>query len=468
MYAFRKTGRKFANKSLNTALHREAQELLKTHYPTKRHGGHDSYFYGFLCCIYDGIEDLNEIKKVMSSFFISSTKQLVVEDEDIKEFIEHAKKQKLIEIKNGNQLNLTSEGRKLVEASFCNTLFTSHYMQILMNKHTIMILTAICLIFLSFFKILIGFQIDSQGMISEGFENLTDLIKIGIIYLVAFYFKKDKLASVIIIGLMLITGFTLLWDSIEKLFNPLPIIPTIQAYLIGGCSIALNYGLMYGKSLIGRTSGNLSLLSDSKDSELNVKISLGVLIGLTFAIFHFYFVDAIVGIIISILIFKEGIEVLREILAKEEDFDITEIKVAADQIYENRLTGYLLGSIRREKISQADLIKKFETGLKHGRLYYRGFADFFYNNLGADIVEKHLNKLIKQDMIEKIEDSLILTKKGQKMFFNLKIKEYKERMENVDVGNVFNVHQLYCIAFIIILILLILYANQINSLLAGI
>lgn len=104
---------------------------------------------------------------------------------------------------------------------------------------------------------------------------------------------------------------------------------------------------MFLKGMVGRTSGNLPFLSDSKDSALNVKLSAGVLIGLTFAIFRYYFVDALVGIIISILVFKEGLEILYELTKKEEDFDITSIKVYADNVYDNRLTGYILGSIRR-------------------------------------------------------------------------------------------------------------------------
>ena len=87
--------------------------------------------------------------------------------------------------------------------------------------------------------------------------------------------------------------------------------------------MAMNSGLMYLKGMVGRTSGNLSILSDSKDSELNLKLSIGVLIGLTFAIFNIYFVDALVGIIIAVLVFKEGIVIIWELIKKEEDFDIT-------------------------------------------------------------------------------------------------------------------------------------------------
>ncbi|MFW9819391.1 MAG: hypothetical protein ACFFE5_07255 [Candidatus Thorarchaeota archaeon] len=106
-------------------------------------------------------------------------------------------------------------------------------------------------------------------------------------------------------------------------------------------------------------------------------MSSGDLIRLTFAIFGYYFVDSIVGIIISILVFKEGFEILYKLTRKEEDFDITSIKVYADNIYDNRLTVYILGVIRRKSISRSDLLKSFEKGLALGRKYYEGFADLF-------------------------------------------------------------------------------------------
>jgi hypothetical protein len=215
--------------------------------------------------------------------------------------------------------------------------------------------------------------------------------------------------------------------------------------------------------MVGRISGNLSFLSDSKDSGLNVKLSAGVLIGLTFAIFRYYFVDVIVGIIISILVFKEGLEILYKLTRKDEDFDITSIKVYADNIYDNRLTAYILGSIRRESISRSVLIKNFERGLILGRKYYEGFADFFYSDLGPKIAERHLDKLIEGHLIEVLDNKLVLTLKGLKIFYKAKVSEYRERAYNINLGVRFRWQNLICIIFIALFILTIIFAPQINS-----
>jgi hypothetical protein len=377
--------------------------------------------------------------------------------------LQYARKKRLITEDSDGSIYLTENGKKLVELSYYATMHASYWMNLLFNEKIILITTAIFLIILSSLKILVGMQLASQGMVYEGFENLTDLIKVALIVLVGFKLKKDRFASIIIIVMMMFTGVILIWSGIEALLNPTPITPTVQAYMICFISIILNLALMFLKSLVGRISGNLSLLSDSKDSGLNVKISFGVAIGLTFAIFRIYFVDALIGIIIAILIFKEGIEVLRELLGPEENFDITAIKVLADNIYEDRLTGYILGSIRRETLTKEKLLRNFEQGLILGRLYYIGFADFFYHNLGAEIAEKHINKLIKGNLIETLGESLLITSKGLQTYYKAKAKEYNDRAKRVYVGARVPRGLVYFIAFVIAFVLLIFFASDINQ-----
>lgn len=456
---------KYSKKELRgtSSIASEKRDFMKKYYPSIRHDPHEDFFYGFLCLIYDGVNKIEDLKNQMRLFFLSATKQVVVEEQDVEEYLQYARKKQLITEDSDGSIYLTKNGEKLVELSYYSTLHASYWMNLIFNEKIMLISTVIFLVILSSLKILIGMQLGSQGMIYEGFENLTDLIKVAIIFLIGFKLKKDKLASIIIIVMMMFTGVILIWSGIEAFLNPTPIIPTVQAYMICFCSIILNLALMFLKSLVGRISGNLSLLSDSKDSGLNVKISFGVAIGLTFAIFRIYFVDALIGIIIAILIFKEGYEVLKELLATEEEFDITAIKVLADQIYDDRLTGYILGSIRRESLTREKLLRNFEQGLILGRRYYIGFADFFYHNLGAEIAEKHLNKLIKGKFIEKLGKHLILTSKGLQTYYKAKAKEYNDRAKRVYVGPRLRRGYIYCIVFLIAFILLIVFANDINQ-----
>ncbi|TXT60202.1 MAG: Cation efflux family protein [Promethearchaeota archaeon] len=289
---------KFDKKEITKLTHKDHQ-LMKKSYPYSRRGEpHNNFLYALLCLIYDGIHDLAKIKAKMKIFFISSTKQLVISEEDIEEYIQIAKREGLIVKKNEHILELTQSGKKLTEISYINNLEASFYMRYFFSENTVMLASAVTLLVLSLLKILIGFQLNSQAMSAEGFENLTDLVKIAIIVILALKYNKEKLASFIIITLMFFTGGSLIWAGIEALFYPSEIIPSVQAFLISFISLILNLGLMYLKGMVGKISGNLAILSDSKDSQLNVMLSGGVIIGLVFAIFGFYFVDAFIGIII--------------------------------------------------------------------------------------------------------------------------------------------------------------------------
>ncbi|MFX1364464.1 MAG: cation diffusion facilitator family transporter [Promethearchaeota archaeon] len=457
----------YSRRDLKSGPRREGYKLMTKYYDSHNHDPHHTFLYAFLCLIYDGVNNLDDLKAQMRLLFISSTRHVIIEEEDVEEFWQKANRNKLIQTHTNNTIALTDEGIKLVEYSYFWNLHTSFWMEKFFSKTTVLSSTAVFLIIISLLKILTGFNLGSQGMITDGFENLTDLAKIVIIVIIGMKLKKDKIASIIIILLMLFTGGTLAWSSVIALINPVEIIPTVQAYIISIISMVINIGLMFLKGMVGRISGNLSFLSDSKDSGLNVKLSVGVLIGLTFAIFDYYFVDSIVGIIISIFVFKEGLEILFELLKKEEDFDITAIKVMADNIYDNRLTAFLLGSVRRERLTRSNLMKNFDLGLNLGRKYYEGFADFFYDDLGQKIAEKHLNKLIEGNLIECFEDLLVLTPKGLKVFYNAKAREFKERAYNINIGSRFKWQNLICILFLVIFILMIIFAPQINSWIAS-
>ena len=110
------------------------------------------------------------------------------------------------------------------------------------------------------------------------------------------------------------------------------------------------------------------------------------------------------------------------------------------------------------------LLYCFRKGLEMGRYYYGGFADFFYTDLGSSIAEKHLNKLIDDEVIDRIDNNLTLTSKGLQLFYKAKSKEYNERAQGVYLGRLkLRKGGIYFIAFVISLILIITYANQINQ-----
>jgi hypothetical protein len=430
-------------------------------------------FLGILFDTDDGLT-VTQLKERLRRLYISGTFDLVVEDEKIDEIIETAVDRGLAK-RGGDQelLQLTKKGRRVAQNSFHLVLHHEWWSNMFMRENVVLIVTAIVLFILSAVKILTGLRIGSDAMLTEGAENLTDFLKIGIIF-AGIRLNRTRLASWIIIGMMLLTGGGMLWSSIASLVSPAlrVVAPGIVAYIVVVLSLVLNYVLMVYKGLVGRISGNLSLLSDAKDSEINIVISLGVLAGFLFAILNLQVVDTIVGVLIALFCIKEAISLAIEVYKQDETFDITNIKVNSDRLYENRLTGYLLGSIHRRRLSADELQQDFSDGLALGRLYYRNMADYCYTDIGAATVRKHLELLIKQNLVSFDEkDRLYLTNRGLKAFYKAKSVEYDYHSRIIGItgrsfwklfGIIIRAKLLYLVFFVIVG-LLIVFADQIKA-----
>ena len=162
-------------------------------------------------------------------------------------------------------------------------------------------------------KIIIGINNGSDALFNEGIENLTDIIKIGIIFL-SIRFRKDKLGAILIIILMLTTGINLLFTSIFSIVEFHIISPNYISFIILFISIIFNLMLLFLKSFVGKLKTNFALLSDAKDNKNNIRLSFGVAIGLIFALFGIYIVDSLIGILIAVLIIVDGINTLTELI----------------------------------------------------------------------------------------------------------------------------------------------------------
>lgn len=145
---------KYPRKELKYGPKSKGYKLMIKYYESYRHDPHHTFLYGFLCLIYDGINTLDEIKAKMRIFFTSATRQLVIEDEDVEEYLQKANRYKLINFKPDDTITLTNEGKNLVEFSYFWNLQTSYWMGIFFSKTNVMLSTAVCLIILSLLKIL--------------------------------------------------------------------------------------------------------------------------------------------------------------------------------------------------------------------------------------------------------------------------------------------------------------------------
>ena len=158
---------------------------------------------------------------------------------------------------------------------------------------------------------------------------------------------------------MLITGTNLIIASIFSFIEVNPITPSYFSFILMFTSILINLMLLVLKNFVGKLQANFALLSDAKDNVNNIRLSLGVIVGLIFALFGIYWIDSILGIVIASLIIFDGVETLLVLIKSGDDIDIDSFKLSFDKAFEFKIAHWILLVIQEENLSEQQLNENF-------------------------------------------------------------------------------------------------------------
>ncbi len=312
---------------------------------------------------------------------------------------------------------LTEKGKSVLVKSKKVNLITNKAITIFFSEKLVLIFSLICLIFMSSLKIIVGLNAGSDALFNEGIENFTDIIKIFIITL-SIKLGKDKLGAIAIIILMLITGINLIISSVFSFIQTNIISPSYFSFILMFISILLNLMLLVLKNFVGKLQANFALLSDAKDNVNNIRLSLGVIVGLTFALFRIYLIDSILGIVIASLIIFDGVETLMALIKSGDDIDIDSFKLSLDKAFEFEIAHWILVVIQEEKLSKQKLNENFMEAIEKGYEIFGVWAIFGLSNIEKFNIRKILNLMKKNGLINIQDDICYLTDKGKKQYYN--------------------------------------------------
>lgn len=156
---------------------------------------------------------------------------------------------------------------------------------------------------LSVLKLAAGLISNSVGLVSDGLDNLADVVSSGVVYL-GIKRKREFYSTIFIIVLMFVVAGGLVYNSVARLLRPMPVevgpLPIIAAVVSGAaCYLLYNY-----QRLVGRRSANMSLVSESVDSLNHVVTAAAVLVGILAAALGTSLVDSLVGLFVAGFILK--------------------------------------------------------------------------------------------------------------------------------------------------------------------
>nr|MCR4605466.1 cation diffusion facilitator family transporter [Eubacterium sp.] len=136
------------------------------------------------------------------------------------------------------------------------------------------------------------------------------------------------LSSLIIAGLVLYAGITAGYESIKKIFEPENPDYTIAAFVIISVSLVVKLFLGWYVKRVGKKVNSGALIASGTDAFFDAIISASVLASAIIFVITGLNLEAYVGVLISLVIIKTGIEIMKdtldEILGKRVDRKLME------------------------------------------------------------------------------------------------------------------------------------------------
>ncbi len=174
-------------------------------------------------------------------------------------------------------------------------------------------------------KLIAGFISGSVSIMGDAINNLSDAAS-SVVTLVGFYLagqeadeqhpfghgRIEYVSGLIVSLFIIIMGVELIHSAGMRIFNPEPVSFNLVIALILVFSIVIKL-IMYGSNLqASRLIGSAALKSTAMDSISDVFTTLAVLLSSMFAFYSGIIIDGYVGVIVGLLIIKNGVEAARD------------------------------------------------------------------------------------------------------------------------------------------------------------
>ena len=177
------------------------------------------------------------------------------------------------------------------------------------------------------FKATIGILVNSIAITLDAVNNLTDALS-SIITIIGTklagkapdkdhpygYGRIEYFSSVIIAAIVLWAGITALMESWPKIFNPdVTSYTTVSLIII---AVAVIVKILLGRYVkgVGERINSQALVASGSDAFFDAILSLSTLVAAIISIFFHISLEGILGVIISLVIIKASIDMLRETL----------------------------------------------------------------------------------------------------------------------------------------------------------
>jgi len=182
---------------------------------------------------------------------------------------------------------------------------------------------------LSVAKFIVGTITNSVAITADAFNNLTDCLT-SLLTILGFswsakpadrehpfgHARIEYIISLVVAGIILITGYEVMRSSISKIISPEPVYFTIWAVVVMGLSMVAKLWMMVFNKKLGKAINSDTLKAVAIDSRNDVMINVVALLSLIIASFTGFAIDGYIGALLALLFFWSGFKVAKEALGR--------------------------------------------------------------------------------------------------------------------------------------------------------
>ena len=242
----------------------------------------------------------------------------------------------------------------------------------------------ICNVFLFILKYIMGTLSGTISVVSDAFNNLSD--SAGCMVTLLGYKLASKpadkdhpfghgrmeyLTALTIAVLILIVAFELFRNSVNKIIHPEKLTFSLIVLISLLVSILIKLWMSFFNAFLGKKINSSVMLATAKDSRTDVIATSATCIAVISSLYTNLPVDGIMGLVVSLFIFKSGIDIVKDtvdnLLGKPVDSDIVyaikemigesdKIIGIHDLVVHNYGPGNMIGSLHAEVKSNEDFV----------------------------------------------------------------------------------------------------------------
>lgn len=305
-------------------------------------------------------------------------------------------------------------------------------------------------IVLALSKALIGIITRSLSITLDAVNNFSDAIS-GVVTILGAklssrepdskhplgYGRIEYISALIVAGLVLYAGITSAVESVKKIINPTaPSYNTISLIILGTFIVVK---LILSKYVTdkGKKLNSISLIASGKDAGFDAILSLSVLITILIYLKTGLLLEAYVGILISIIIIKSGIEMMietiDEVLGKRVDKNLSDM-IKNDIIKDDEVLGAYdliinsygpdtkIGSVHIEVL---DTMSADEIDILSRRIAYNIYNKYAILLTGIGIYSRN-TKNKEMGKIQSDIESIVMSYDGLLQVHGFYMEEYRK------------------------------------------